>query len=156
MAVRVDDILARPAADGRLVGADIAVTSTGVYVVQTRPAAGARIRVRRVGGLVSPRREELRVRGRDRSVLARTVAGQADLVRDLLGPEVVGHVTVTPVLCLLDADLPGTPDPLTVGDVLVVGPAGLERLTREEGPLAESARHAIRSRLESRLGFLSS
>ena len=80
----------------------IAVGPAGVYVIDAKRYENAQIRVRRVGGLFSPRRDELLVRGRVRNNLVAGVEKQVAVVRAALDAAGLGDVPVTGVLCFVD------------------------------------------------------
>ena len=79
----------------------IAITPTGVYVIDPKRYAG-RPMLKVEGGLLRPRTEKLLVGGRDRTKLVDGVLKQVDLVRTIVGDD----VPVTGILCFIDADWP--------------------------------------------------
>jgi hypothetical protein len=79
----------------------IAVTPTGIYVIDPKPYKG-RPTLKIEGGLLRPRTEKLLVGGRDRTRLVDGVRKQLDVVRTIVGDD----VPVTGVLCFIDADWP--------------------------------------------------
>lgn len=114
----------------------IAVGPGGVTVIDTKKYKG-KVKVDRVGGLFSPRREILTVNGRDQTKLITGVEKQVQYVQSTL--HAVGHagVEVRGALCMTEVD--GLPliRSLTVRGVLVDGPkraAGLARRTGELSP----------------------
>ena len=103
----------------------IAVTPTGVYVIDPKRYAG-RPTLKVEGGLLRPRKEKLLVDGRDRTRLVDGVLKQVELVRSIVGDE----VPVTGVLCFIDADWPLIGGAFTTSGVAVLWPKKLyPRLT---------------------------
>jgi hypothetical protein len=80
----------------------IAVTPTGVYVIDPKRYAGRRPTLKIEGGLLRPRTEKLLVGGRDRTKLVDGVLKQVGIVRAIVGDD----VPVNGVLCFIDADWP--------------------------------------------------
>jgi hypothetical protein len=106
----------------------IAVTSTGVYVIDPKRYAG-RPTLKVEGGLLRPRTEKLLVGGRDRTKLVGGVLGQVDLVRAIVGDD----VPVTGVLCFIDADWPLIGGAFKTRGVEVVWPKKLYPRLTEAG-----------------------
>src|SRR3954470_19447161 len=77
----------------------IAIGPAGVYVIDAKRYENAQIRVRRVGGLFTRRRDELLVRGRVRNNLVDGMDQQVAAVRAALEVEGRGDVPVLAVLC---------------------------------------------------------
>lgn len=117
----------------------IAVTSSGVYVIDAKNYADARVRVRRSGGIFTPKREQLLVRGRDRSKLLDSLDKQLLAVSAALEPR---PVPVTGMLCFIGADFPLF-ESLQVRGFPIVGTRGASRMLRRPGPLDASARQEI-------------
>jgi len=107
--------------------------------------------MRRVGGLFTPRRDELLVRGRVRSALVEGLARQVDAVRTVLDAGTFESVPVTPVLCFVDGRFPLFTKQFRVGETVVVGPRGLADLVTTPGPLGEEQRFAVYCLLGERL-----
>lgn len=106
----------------------IAVTSAGVWVIDTKRYADQSPEKRVEGGLLRPRVERLWVRG-DRTRLVEAVLGQVDKVA-----VVVPAAPVRGALCFIDAQWGLLADPFTVNDVLVTWPKNLvKRLSTESG-----------------------
>ena len=113
----------------------VALTASGVFVIDAKQYKNAKVRVRRSGGLLSPVREQLMVNGRDRSKLMVSVSRQHEAVCDAIATfhhaDVTGDgIPVVSVLCFIGADLPmfGTP---RVDGVPLLGPKGTAKLLRE-------------------------
>jgi len=129
----------------------IAVGPAGVFVIDAKRYENAEVRMRRVGGLFTPRRDELLVRGRVRSALVEGLARQVDAVRTVVDAGAFGSVPVTPVLCFVDGRFPLFTKRFRVGETVVVGPRGLADLVTTPGPLGEEQRLAIYCLLGERL-----
>src|SRR3954454_18503475 len=96
--------------------------------------SGTRTRRLASGGLLSPRREQLIVGGRDTTKLATGMQWQVDAVRAALtAGEECGDIPVVPVLCFIDAEFPlfGT---LELDDVRIRGLRGTATPVSVEGP----------------------
>ena len=98
----------------------IAVTPTGVYVIDPKRYAG-RPTLKIEGGLLRPRTEKLLVGGRDRTKLVDGVLKQLDVVRSVVGTD----VPVTGVLCFIEADWPLIGGSFTTRGVEVLWPKKL-------------------------------
>ncbi|MCD9623943.1 nuclease-related domain-containing protein [Rhabdothermincola salaria] len=111
----------------------IAVTPTGVYVIDTKRYSG-RLERRDVGGWF--RRDiRLYIGGRDRTPLAAAVADQAAAVRCALGTEFDG-LPVRPALCFVDIDASLLLKPFELDGVLVTWPRALQKTVSRTGPIA--------------------
>ncbi|MBL0748486.1 nuclease-related domain-containing protein [Nocardioides baculatus] len=107
----------------------IAVTSTGVCVIDPKRYPSHRPTLKVEGGLLRPRTEKLLVGGRDRTNLVDGVLKQVGLVRAIVGK----GVPVTGVLCFIDADWPLIEGSFTTRGVEVLWPKKLySRLTVPE------------------------
>ncbi|TQL60940.1 nuclease-related domain-containing protein [Oryzihumus leptocrescens] len=129
----------------------IAVGPAGVFVIDAKRYENAEVRVRRVGGLFTPRRDELLVRGRLRTALVEGLVRQVDAVRTVLDSGTLGSVPVTPVLCFVDGRFPLFTKQFRVGETAVVGPRGLADLVTAPGALDEEQRLAVYCLLAERL-----
>lgn len=121
----------------------IAVGPAGVYVIDAKRYENAQIRVRRVGGLFSPRRDELLVRGRVRNNLVAGVEKQVAVVRAALDAAGLGDVPVTGVLCFVDGLFPLFVKRFVVGATSVVPPRGLVDLVATRGPITDEERYSL-------------
>lgn len=108
----------------------IAVTATGIWVIDTKRYAG-RPRLKVTGGLLSPRVEKLLVGSRDCTRLVESVLRQAALVH-----EVIPAAPIYPVLCFVDSDWPLLAGPFATRGVKVMTPRMLKKaLSRQaQGP----------------------
>jgi hypothetical protein len=97
----------------------IVVTPTGVWVIDTKRYKGRRPRLQVEGGLIRPRSESLRIGGRDGTKLVAGVTTQVESVRDAIADPAV---TVTGVLCFVEADWPLIGGDFIVGGIHVVWP----------------------------------
>jgi len=112
----------------------IAVTSAGVWVIDTKVRTGKKLEYRDKGGLFS-RDERLIIGGRDETRLVEGMAWQIEAVRRA-GAELLSDIAVRPALCFVDATL-GLLDrrPWTVRGVVVCWRACLPDLLLRPGPL---------------------
>jgi hypothetical protein len=124
----------------------IAITATGVYVIDTKHYAGQRVEVKRRRG-----KPYLSVGGRDRTRLVEGMAKQVDAVRRALDHAGHGEVPVTPVLCFTHADWPPLVGPPTFRGVLVIWPRRLARMLRSPGSLPDASITAITATLAEAL-----
>ena len=130
----------------------IAVSSSGVWVVDVKRYADAKVRSEKRGGLFGPRTEHLLVRGRNADHLLAGIPKQVVAVTIALQTEAtLSAAPVLPVLCFVDAELP------IIGRVVVQGvsllsPQGLSKSIREShGPLDPQAVDHIVERLDTAL-----
>lgn len=129
----------------------IVIGPTGVYVVDAKRYRNAKISIRRSGGLLSPRREQLIVGGRDKTKLATGMQWQVNAVRVALATsDEFRDVPVVPVLCFIDGELPlfGT---LELGDVQIRGLRGTAKLVSVAGPFDAAARDRLARHLADSL-----
>lgn len=112
----------------------IAVGPGGVTVIDTKSYKG-KVRVERVGGLFSPRREILKINGRDQTRLIVGAEKQINYVESAL--RAAGHerVTVRGALCMTKVD--GLPllGSLSVRGIMADGPKRVATLARRPGDL---------------------
>jgi hypothetical protein len=124
----------------------IVVSATGVWVVDAKTHRGT-LRVRRSGGLFSPRVEELYIGGRRHTGLVDGLERQLDSVRTVLEESGV-PVPVRGALCFVGTDLPWLDE--TIRGIPLVGPRGLAGLVTAAGSLTPEQRTALVERLERR------
>jgi hypothetical protein len=129
----------------------IAIGPAGVYVIDAKRYENAQIRVRRVGGLFTRRRDELLVRGRVRTNLVAAMDKQVAAVRAALEAGGRGDVPVLPVLCFVDALFPLFHKRLRVGATSVVSPRVLPDLVATTGPMTDDERYQLYCVLGERL-----
>ena len=108
----------------------LAVTPTGVYVIDTKRYVGQRPSLRIEGGLLRPRVEKLMVGSRDRTKLVDGVLTQVEVVRSIVGVD----VPVTGVLCFIDSDWPLIGGAFATRGVEVLWPKKLGTRLGAEGP----------------------
>ena len=108
----------------------VAVTPTGVYVIDPKAYAG-RPHLRVEGGLFRPRVEKLIVGTRDRTKLVDGVLKQIDIVRGVVGEAVPVHG----VLCFVGSDWPLLGGSFTSRGVEVLWPKKLYPKLRTDGPV---------------------
>ena len=114
----------------------IAVSSSGIWVIDVKRYADAKVRTEKRGGLFSERTEHLLVRGRNADQLLAGMDKQVSAVSAvLLTDTTLLAVPIQPVLCFVDADLPIV-GRLVVRGVPLLSPKGLSKSIREtHGPL---------------------
>jgi len=118
----------------------VAVTPSGVYVIDAKRYPNAKVRVQRSGGIFSPVREQLMVGGRDRTKLLAGCAKQVEAVRSAMAEYSGGDgVPVIPLLCFVDADLPLF-SKMEIGGVRLLGPKGTIKVITSTGGLDAEAR----------------
>lgn len=125
----------------------IVVTSSGVWVIDTKRYADRSPEKRVEGGLLRPRVEKLWVRG-DKTRLVDQVLTQVETVR-----ETVPGVPVRGALCFIDAQWGLFADPFTVNEVLVTWPKDLvKRLAKDGGDalVVDDVAGALERRLRAR------
>jgi hypothetical protein len=85
----------------------VAISRAGVRVIDVKRYADAKVRVEREGGFRTPRRDVLKVRGRDQTRLLDGLAKQVEaLTLALRADQRFSEVHVSGALCFVDADLP--------------------------------------------------
>jgi hypothetical protein len=125
----------------------LVVCSHGVVVIDAKRYAGRRPRHVVEGGFLRPRVDRLLVGSRDRTRLVTAVLGQAEVVRDALGPE--ADVDVTAALCFVDADWPLIGGSFVIDGVAVTWPRRLVSLLGRPGPLDAETIAEVHRRLAS-------
>ena len=114
----------------------IAVAATGVYVIDAKRYADAKVSIRRTGGFLSPVREQLLVNGRDRNSLLAGLASQLVAVSDALAAVPgLADVPVLGALCFVDADLSGLSRKPTVAGIHVFGRRSMKKSLQRPGEL---------------------
>lgn len=124
----------------------LAVGPTGVFVIDAKRYPNARVRVRRSGGLFSPAREQLLIDGRDRSRLLDGCARQVAAVSQALaGHPLADAVSITGLLCFVDADLPLRTR--TVKGTPLLGPRRAAKVLQRPGTLTPAQRLSLHQHL---------
>lgn len=120
----------------------IAVGPGGVTVIDTKKYKG-KVTVTHVGGLFSPRREILKINGRDQTKLIDGIEKQMSYVDTVLGA--AGHIGVELRGALCMADVDGLPvlSSLSVRGIVVDGPRRTAALSKRPGNLAPETIDAI-------------
>jgi hypothetical protein len=108
----------------------IAITSTGVYVIDAKRYVGKRPILKVEGGLLRPRVEKLLVGSRDQTKLVDGVLKQVNVVRAIAGND----IPVIGVLCFIEADWPLIGGDFTICGVDVVWPKKLYPRLTADGP----------------------
>ncbi|MCJ1715417.1 nuclease-related domain-containing protein [Curtobacterium sp. VKM Ac-2922] len=119
----------------------LVVTTTGVWVIDTKRYQSERPTLRVDGGILQPRTERLFVGRRDRSSLLLGMQKQLDAVRSVVDVPVVG------ALCFIDADWPIIGGSFQVDGVHVVWPKKLSKLLRRAAGDVDVT--AVEQRLQS-------
>lgn len=125
----------------------IAVTSSGVWVIDAKRYSGRPARRTR-GGLLSAREELLTVAGRDRSKLVEGVRRQVDVLERIVD----GDAPIHAVLCFIDADWPVLSRGFVVSGVHVLPPRRLFAALSRPAEIAAPTRQAMHDRLRLALG----
>lgn len=129
----------------------IAISSTGIHLIDAKRYPGSRVRVERSGGLFSPVREQLMIAGRDKSKLLDGCAKQSQAVMDaLVGHPLAERVEVTSYLCFIESDLPifGTQQ---MRGVHILGPKATVKALLLPGELTEEDRRSLHRHLAEAL-----
>lgn len=112
----------------------LAVTPTGVYVIDTKRYVGKRPSLRVEGGIFRPRMEKLLVGSRDHTKLVDGVLKQVELVRSVVGED----SPVSGVLCFIESDWPLIGGAFAIRGVDVLWPKKLYPRLSGDGPHASS------------------
>jgi hypothetical protein len=126
----------------------VAVTATGVWVIEAQSAPGEVVSSD-IGGWLSADLR-LRVGGRDRMKLVTSMSKQVLAVRKALGPA-WGGVPVWPMLCFVDAQWRWYARPFELRGVLVTWPRPACELLAQTGPYSEGSVAAMAAALHSGL-----
>jgi hypothetical protein len=113
----------------------IAIGPGGVTVIDTKNYRG-KVRVQRVGGLFSPQRTILSIKGRDQTKLVTGVESQVELLQTALATAGDGEEEVRGALCFANVDgLPLLGHPSLHG-ILIDGARASAKLARRPGPMS--------------------
>lgn len=107
----------------------IAVTPSGVWVVDIQSCAGGRVEVGGRHGMIRGRYTHLIIRGRDRTAYLDRLTGQAQAVEETLAELDRPDVPVHGAFCFYDADIRWRRTP-EVGQALLTTPRRLSSLLR--------------------------
>ncbi len=121
----------------------IAVTPSGVFVIDAKRYKNKRPTLRVEGGLIRARTEKLLVAGRDRSSLVDGMIKQTALVRSTLNAVGHTHVAVHGVLCFVEADWPLIGGSFVTREVQVTWPKKLAAQLAKPGDLDPAATQAV-------------
>ena len=125
----------------------IFVAPTGVWVVDAKAYKGKV--VRRETGPLWRRDNELYIRGRNRTSLAKGADTQVDaVVAALRGDQSLHGIDVYAALCLTESEWRLLDFPFQVGNVWVMYPGALKKRLRKSGPLARETMERVARRLE--------
>lgn len=108
----------------------LAVTPTGIYVIDAKRYVNKRPSLKVEGGFLRPRTEKLLVSGRDQTKLVDGVLRQVALIQTIVGDE----VPVTGVLCFIEADWPLIGGAFASRGVEVLWPKKLYPRLAADGP----------------------
>jgi hypothetical protein len=124
----------------------IAVGPGGVTVIDTKSYKG-KIRVERIGGLFSPRREILKINGRDQTKLIAGAEKQIQYVESALRAADHDGVEVRAALCMTEVE--GLPllGSLSIRGIQIDGPKRAATLAKRPGDLTPDTVNAIRRSL---------
>lgn len=100
----------------------IAITPSGVWVIDAKRYKNKRPELRVDGGIIRPRVESLRIGGRDGTKLVDGVHKQVALVRAALNDTGMSEIPVHGALCFLEADWPMIGGSFTIDGVHVLWP----------------------------------
>ncbi|MEO8329454.1 MAG: nuclease-related domain-containing protein [Candidatus Nanopelagicales bacterium] len=106
----------------------LAISASGVFVIDVKHYQGKKVEVRRTGGLFTEKREELVVGGRDQTKLLASVSRQFEAVCRVVTQHPLGsQVAVRSALCFVGAEWPlfGT---LSIAGVPILGAKGASKL----------------------------
>ncbi|WKN47408.1 nuclease-related domain-containing protein [Nocardioides sp. Arc9.136] len=110
----------------------LAVTPTGVYVIDAKRYVGKRPSLRVEGGILRPRVGKLLVGSRDQTKLVDGALKQVELVRSVVGED----VPVVGVLCFIESDWPLVGGAFATRGVDVLWPRKLYPRLTADGPHA--------------------
>jgi hypothetical protein len=115
----------------------LAVGPGGITVIDAKTHRG-KVSVQKVGGLFSPRRQELRINGRNQTNLVQGVHRQAECVLAALAGSQFRDVELCCALCFPKAE--GLPllSRLSINGVVVSGTRHVAKLARRSGPLGSA------------------
>ena len=125
----------------------IFVAQTGVWVVDAKAYKGKV--VRREGGPLWRRDNELYIRGRNRTSLAAGIRRQVEAVNAALRSDASLHGTdIHAALCLVESEWGLLDFPFQVGNVWVMYPGALKKRLRKNGSLSQTEMERIARRLD--------
>lgn len=136
--------------DGRLTRANIdhiVIVRSGVWVIDAKTHKG-RLEVRRAGGFLTPRTEQLWIGGRDQTALVEGIRRQVDAVRAVLA-ETMPDVPIHGALCFYGTELPWIDE--DIAEIPLRGRRGIAKLLRREGTLTADRRDDIHRHLDATL-----
>ena len=110
----------------------LAVTPTGIYVIDAKRSVGKRPQLKVEGGLLHPRTEKLLVGTRNSTKLVDGVLKQIGIVRGIVGPGIPIHG----VLCFVEADWPLFGGSFTTRGVSVTWPKKLYPALKADGSIS--------------------
>lgn len=127
----------------------IAITPSGIWVIDAKRYKGCTVELRDKGGWLAPNMR-LYVDGRDRTSLVSAMRRQVGTVWAAIGPvEETGPVR--PALCFVDAYFSLLGRPLVLDGVLIATVRALKKRLVKEGPLGPDEVEQLARRLSERL-----
>ncbi len=137
---------------GRASVEHLAVTPSGVWIIEAQRYAGQRVAACETGGPFR-REQRLLVDGRDRTRLVDAVAGQAGIVAGAIGDR-TAETVVRPVLCFVDAAWPWLARPFLIRGVTICWPEELPLILTRPGRLGPPAVQGLAATVAERLPAL--
>lgn len=129
----------------------VAISSTGIHLIDAKRYPGSRVRVERSGGIFSAVREQLMIAGRDKSKLLDGCTKQLEALKAaLVGHALAESVAITSYLCFIESDLPifGTQQ---MRGVHILGPKATAKALLVPGELSEEDRKSLHCHLADAL-----
>jgi hypothetical protein len=139
----------RPVPGSRASIDHIAVTPTGVWVIDAKRYGGRSVACREGAGLLR-RDRRLLVDGRDETRLVEAMSGPVGAVVEAAG-NLLDGVVVRPALCFTESSWGLHPKPFLVKDVVVCWPKALQRILSRPGDLDDLRVRDIAAVLAHRL-----
>lgn len=132
----------------------LAITSVGVFIIDTKHYAGSSISLKSTGGLLGPLREQLLINGREHRALLDGMAKQLEAVGAAASSwegTVLGAVPIHGILSFVDGNFGGSSG-FRIDGVLCTGPNGTKRALSESGSrLQDVARESLHRHLAALL-----
>jgi hypothetical protein len=130
----------------------IAVSPSGVYVIDAKYRETGKVEKRGSGSVFKPGPPQLWVGRRNCTPLVGKMAGQYSVVMDALdGCAPAAKVPVRPMLAFVNAEWGFFSSAIDIAGVLIVWPKEMAKIVARPGPLAPDAVAAVARHLASRL-----
>jgi hypothetical protein len=127
----------------------IAVSSSGVFVIDAKRYNGKRPSLRVDGGIIRARTEKLIIGSRDKTSLVDGVLHQVELVESALAVAGLGEIHVRGMLCFVEADWPLIGGNFAVAGIDVLWPKKAAELILKPGALDVAGVSAVHRALAS-------